>query len=78
MNGDFSDEEDRILRGETRGALTPEETDRLLALLWAAFDLEDEALIDDYLTSEEEADLYWIERDLNREIRWEMNDFEVW
>ena len=78
VNGDFSDEEDRILRGEARGALIPEETDRLLALLWEAFDLEDEAVSDDYLSADEEADLYWIERDLNREIRWEMNDFEVW
>jgi hypothetical protein len=47
-------------------------------MLWDARALERDALYDGRLTYEEEADLYWAERELNREIRWELNDFEQW
>jgi hypothetical protein len=58
--------------------ITPREADRLFDLLFDAYDLETECIADGYLTREEEAELYWSERELNRAIRWEMRDFEVW
>lgn len=78
VNNDFSDEEHRIDLGVRDGRLTPREARRLKSMLWDARALEHDALYDGLLTSEEEADLYWAERELNREIRWELNDFERW
>ena len=78
VNNDFSDEERRIDRGALDGRLTPREVRRLKGMLWEARALERDALYDGLLTSEEEADLYWAERELNREIRGELDDFEQW
>jgi hypothetical protein len=78
VNGDLSDEETRIHRGIRKGLITSQEAKRLYELLWEAYDLEEECIADGFLTEEEEADLYWAERDLNRAIRWEMRDFERW
>jgi len=78
INGDLEDEERRINRGIARGLITPREAARLQDMLWEIYDLEDEATADGFLSEEEEADLYWAERDLNRAIRWETRDFEVW
>ena len=78
VNGDLSDEETNITKGIRKGLITPEEAQRLHSMLWEAYDLEDECIADGFLTEEEEADLYWVERDLNREIRWEMRDFDTW
>jgi hypothetical protein len=47
-------------------------------MLWEIYALEDECTADGFLTEAEEADLYWAERDLNRAIRAETRDFEVW
>jgi hypothetical protein len=47
-------------------------------MLWAIYALEDECTADGFLTEYEEEELYWAERDLNRAIRWEMRDFDVW
>jgi hypothetical protein len=58
--------------------LTPIEVKKLRRQLWEALALEYEVFADDYLTEQEEADLYWAERDLNRSIRREMNDYQVW
>ena len=78
VNGDLRDEERKINRGIRRGLITPTEADRLIDLLIDAYDLESEYISDGFLTQEEEADLYWAERSLNREIRWEMRDFDIW
>lgn len=78
MNGDLRDEERRINRGIRRGLITPTEAQHLQAMLFDAYDLETDCVNDGYLTLEEEADLYWAERDLNRSIRWEMRDFDTW
>jgi flagellar biosynthesis GTPase FlhF len=78
INNDFRDEERRIQRGIRRGLITPSEAHHLNALLMDAYDLEDACIADGYLSEEEEADLYWAERDLNRAIRWEMRDFDTW
>ena len=71
-------EEHRINRGISKGLITPTEADYLIDLLIDAYDLETECVADGYLTPEEEGDLYWSERALNRAIRWEMRDFDVW
>ena len=78
INGDLTDEERRINRGIERGLITPSEARRLRDMLWEIYALEDQSTADGFLTEEEEADLYWAERDLNRAIRWETQDFEVW
>ena len=78
INNDFRDEERRIQRGIRKGLITPVEAQHLNELLWDAYDLEDACIADGFLTQEEEADLYWAERDLNRAIRWEMRDFDTW
>jgi len=78
VNNDLNDEERKIERGLRDGRLTPREARRLKRMLWDARALERDALYDGRLTYEEEADLYWAERELNREIRWELNDFEQW
>ena len=78
INGDFRDEDQRIERGIQKGLITPIEASRLYRLLWDAYYLEDHCIADGYLTEEEEADLYWAERELNRSIRWEMRDFDTW
>jgi hypothetical protein len=78
INGDFRDEDQSIERGIQKGLITPAEASRLHRLLWDAYYLEDRCIADGYLTEEEEADLYWAERELNRSIRWEMKDFETW
>ena len=78
VNGDLRDEEHRINHGIRKGLLTPTEADNLIDLLIDAYDLETECVADGYLTPEEEGDLYWAERALNRAIRWEMRDFDVW
>ncbi len=78
VNGDLRDEERRINRGIRRGLITPTEAQHLQAMLFDAYDLETDCVNDGYLTLEEEADLYWAERDLNRSIRWEMRDFDTW
>ena len=78
INGDFRDEERRINRGIRMGLITPREADRLTDLLLDAYDLETDCIEDGYITESEEAELYWAERNLNRAIRWEMRDFEVW
>ena len=78
INNDFRDEERRIQRGMRKGLITPREARHLNALLMDAYDLEDACIADGYLSEEEEADLYWAERDLNRAIRWEMRDFDTW
>ena len=78
INNDFRDEERRIQRGISKGLITPVEAQHLNELLWNAYDLEDACIADGFITQEEEADLYWAERDLNRAIRWEMRDFETW
>lgn len=78
INGDLADEERRINRGIERGLITPREARRLQTMLWEIYALEDQCTADGFLTEEEEADLYWAERDLNRAIRWETRDFETW
>ena len=78
INGDLSDEERRIQRGIERGLITPRESRKLYNMLWEIYALEDECTADGFLTEEEEASLYWAERDLNRAIRWETRDFETW
>jgi hypothetical protein len=78
INGDLTDEERRINHGINRGLITPSEARRLQNMLWEIYALEDHCTADGFLTEEEEADLYWAERDLNRAIRWETQDFEVW
>ena len=78
INGDLSDEERRINRGIERGLITPSEARRLHTMLWEIYTLEDQCTADGFLTEEEEAELYWAERDLNRAIRWETRDFETW
>ena len=78
INNDFRDEEHKIQRGIRKGLITPNEAQHLNKLLWDAYDLEDACIADGYLSQEEEADLYWAERDLNRAIRWEMRDFDTW
>ena len=78
INGDLTDEEYRINDGIAHGLITPNEARRLQNMLWEIYALEDHTTADGFLTEEEEADLYWAERDLNRAIRWETQDFEVW
>jgi hypothetical protein len=78
VNGDLSDEVRRIERGVRRGLITPREERRLRNMLLEIYMLEDECTADGYITEEEEADLYWAERDLNRAIRWETRDFDTW
>ena len=78
INGDFRDEDQSIERGIQKGLITPAEASRLHRLLWDAYYLEDRCIADGYITEEEEADLYWAERELNRSIRWEMRDFDTW
>jgi hypothetical protein len=78
INGDLSDEERRIERGIRRGLITPSEARRLHNMLWEIYALEDDCTADGFLTEQEEAELYWAERDLNRAIRHETRDFEVW
>jgi hypothetical protein len=78
INGDLKDEERRINRGIRRGLITPREERRLQRMLWEIYALEDKCTADGFLTEAEEADLYWAERDLNRAIRAETRDFDVW
>ena len=78
MNGDFADEERMIERGRNNGSISAREAQRLYSQLWEARALEREALYDGLLTSDEEADLYWAERDLNRDVRKESRDYDRW
>jgi hypothetical protein len=78
VNNDFSDEELHIEHGRRTGQLSRREARRLRRQLREARELEWAALYDGLLTSEEEADLYWAERDLNQAIRREMRDFDRW
>ena len=78
INGNLTDELHRIDQGVRRGLITPREERRLRDMLLDIYALEDECTLDGYLSEDEEADLYWAERDLNRAIRWETRDFDTW
>jgi hypothetical protein len=78
VNNDLRDEELHIEHGRRTGQLSRREARRLRRQLSEARELEWAALYDGLLTAEEEADLYWAERELNQAIRSEMRDFDRW